>query len=272
MGASGGAMTRTRKLGIASTSPRAGLDEYLHGAASILLKNSTVLPSLDRSGVTERKIRLALLKLGALSRRRYRDSFNEGSRVELRLLLENARRTAGGLSHALADERFVRALQLAQTKEAIRYQIQDFEKNRSIVIDQIRGLVPIIGHVLEVMRLSGKGGRSGPFHTVQLPAKVLLSIYGRKIFIGLGITRRAPSARNETFVEFLSCVWGLAISPSEAEGDWSTPIKIAAAQRKTGAGAVPHTLARLEASDFVRDLLRNLGSDKRALLASIRIS
>jgi hypothetical protein len=74
----------------------------------------------------------------------------------------------------------------------------------------------------------------------------------------LAITKRPQSARHRTFVDFLDCVWYLTTNGSEAERDWSTPVKIAALQRQAGSGPAAHLLARLDADDFVCDLLRDL--------------
>jgi hypothetical protein len=100
----------------------------------------------------------------------------------------------------------------------------------------------LIPGVVDALQLSGKDGRRGPFQAVKVSPKVLASIYGRRIFTGLEITEEPPSGRKKIFVDFLDCVWTLATNGSEAEGDWSTPVKIAALQRETGTGAGAHVL------------------------------
>jgi hypothetical protein len=61
------------------------------------------------------------------------------------------------------------------------------------------------------------------------------------------------------FVDFLDTIWTMATGGSDVEDDWSTSVKIAALQRGAGSGPAAHISARLEAGDFVQDLLRNLG-------------
>jgi hypothetical protein len=80
-------MKRTHKIEI-DFSSRADLRECLDRATRILLQHSKVLPDREQNHFAQRKIRLALLKLGSLIRRRWNESLNEGTRVELRTLLD----------------------------------------------------------------------------------------------------------------------------------------------------------------------------------------
>jgi hypothetical protein len=124
--------------------------------------------------------------------------------------------------------------------------------------NDLQSLSSWIPSILAALQLSGKRGHSGPFAAVKVSPKILVSIYGRKLFTELGITKRAPSPGREMFVDFLDSIWTLATGGSDVEDDWSTSVKIAALQRgRSGRGA--HLSARFEAGDFVQDLLRNLG-------------
>ena len=239
-------------------SSRTDLRECLTGAARILVQNSKTLTGLDRPQFAQRKIRRALLKLAGVIRRRWRDSLNEGTRVELRTLLEDTRKTCLHFACNLSDEQLLQALELAVVKEEERHKIHQFLNVRATLVTISRELASLIPGVVDALQLSGKDGRSGPFQAVKVSPKVLVSIYSRRIFTGLNITAKPPSGRKKILVDFLDCVWTLATNCSDAEGDWSTPVKIAALQRETGTGAGAHLLARLEADDFVQDLRRDL--------------
>jgi hypothetical protein len=255
--------------GINRCPARAELEESLHRGTRILLNHSKAFANLKQKSIAERKISLALLKLGAVIRRKWKESLNDGSRVDLRELLEDAKSLAIRMAKILSDDRLAKALKLLPVKEEFMPFFK-FENNRPGVIKQMQDLASVIPSVQDYLKLSGGGGRSGPFHTVQLPAKVLLSVYGVKIFTELLITKQKqpPGARNTKLIDFLDCIWCLAIGASESEKDWSTPIKTARIQRETGTGLTAHMLARREADDFVRDLLRDVENGRRgALLA-----
>jgi hypothetical protein len=174
-------------------------------------------------------------------------------------LLDDLIRSSFNVVRGLSDERVVKALQLSVINERKRHELLKFLNRRSATIKGLGQLASLIPSVKDALQLSGKYGQSGPFHKVQVSPKVLLSIYGRKIFTELAITKRPPSARHAMFVDFLDCVWILSANSSETDNDWSTPIKIAALQRETGSGAGAHLLARLAAGDFTGGLLRDLG-------------
>jgi hypothetical protein len=244
-------------------SSRTDLRECLDRAARILVENSNTLTSFGQDRTAQRKIRRALLKLASVIRPRWRNSLNEGTRLELRTLLEDTRRTCLHFSHNLSDKRLLQALELAVVKAEDRHKIHQFLNVCATLVIKSQELAPLIPGVVDALQLSGKDGRSRPFQAVKVSPKVLASIYGRRIFTGLEITEEPPSGRKKIFVDFLDCVWTLATNGSEAEGDWSTPVKIAALQRETGTGAGAHVLARLEADDFVRDLRRDLGIDQK---------
>jgi hypothetical protein len=258
-------MKQTNRVEI-DFSSRAALKECLDRGMRILLQNSNTLAGLDQKQFAQHKIRLALLKLGSVIRRTWKESLNEGTRVEFRTLLDDMKRLSTRLSHSLSDERLVKALQLPVLREEIRHKLHKFLSARSKLINELQSLSSSIPNVVDALQLSGNRGHAGPFYTVQVPPKVLVGIYGRKLFTELGVTKRPPSARHGMFVDFLDCVWTLATNSSEAENDWSTPIKIAALQRETGSGAGAHLLARLEAGDFARELLRDLGIGQRGAL------
>ena len=247
-------------------SSRADLRECLDRAARILLQNSEALAGIDQDRTIQRKTRLALLRLGSLIRRRWKELFKEGTRAELRTLLEDTRRISLQFSSNLSDKRLIQALELAVVKEKERHKIHQFLNLRTTLVVESQELAPLIQRVVDALQLSRKDGRSGPFQAVKVSPKVLASIFGRRIFTGLGLTKRPPSGRKKIFVDFLDCVWTLATNGPEAEGDWSTPVKIAALQRETGTGDGAHLLARLEAGDFVRDLQRDLRIDQDGAL------
>jgi hypothetical protein len=251
-------MKQENKINI-DFSSRADLRECLDRAARILLQNSEALAGIDQDRTVQRKTRLALLRLGSLIRRRWKESLNEGTRAELRTLLEDTRRISLQFSSNLSDKRLIQALELAVVKEKERHKIYQFLNVRTTLVVKSQELAPLIQGVVDALRLSGKGGRSGPFQAVKVSPKVLASIFGRRIFTRLELTKRPPSGRKKIFVDFLDCVWTLATGGSDVEDDWSTPVKIAALQRETGTGPVAHLLVRLEAGDFVRDLRRDLG-------------
>jgi hypothetical protein len=252
--------------GINRCPARAELEESLHRGTRILLNHSKAFANLKQKSIAERKISLALLKLGAVIRRKWKESLNDGSRVDLRELLEDAKSLAIRMAKILSDDRLAKALKLLPVTEEFM-PLFKFENNRPEVVKQMQDLASLIPSVQDNLKLSGGGGRSGPFHTVQLPAKVLLSVYGIKIFTE-PTTKQPPGARNTKLIDFMNCIWYLAVRPSEAEDDWSTPIKTARIQRETGTGLTAHMLARREADDFVRDLLRDVEITQRgALLA-----
>ena len=251
-------MKRQNKVNI-DFSSRADLRECLDRAAHILLQNSKVLAGIDQDRTVQRKTRLALLRLSSLIKRRWKESLNEGTRVELRIFLENMRMDSIHLLRALSDKRLVKALQLPTLREDIRHELHQFLNAQSKLSNDLRTLSSSIPSVVAALQLSGKRGHSGPFAAVQVSPKVLVSIYGRKLFTELGITKRAPSPRREMFVDFLDSIWTMATGGSDVEDDWSTSVKIAALQRGAGSSPAAHLSARFEAGDFVQDLLRNLG-------------
>jgi hypothetical protein len=113
-------MKQTKRLAI-DLSSRADLRECLGCAAGILLQNSKTLTGLNQHQFAQRKIRRALLKLASVIRRKWRNSLNEGIRLELRTLLEDTRRTCLHFSCNLSDERLLQALELAVVKEEDRH-------------------------------------------------------------------------------------------------------------------------------------------------------
>jgi hypothetical protein len=147
-------------------SSRADLREALDRAALILSQNSKTLTSLGQNRVAQRKVHLALLKLSSLIRRKWRESLNEGSRVDLRILLEDVQRSSIHFSHIISDPRVVKALELSPVKERIRHELHEFLNKRVVIVDNLQRLSPWIPIVVEALNLSGKDGRSGPFHTV----------------------------------------------------------------------------------------------------------
>ena len=240
-------------------SSRDDLRECLDRAARILLNNSKVLSGINQDCTVQRRTRLALLRLSSLIRRRWKESLNEGTRAELRIFIENVRSDSIHLSQSLSDKRLVKAFQLPTLREDTRHKLHQFLNAQSKLGNDLQTLSSLMPSVVAALQLSGKRGHSGPFAAVQVSPKVLVSIYGRKLFTELGITKRAPSPRREMFVDFLDSIWTMATGGSDVEDDWSTPVKIAALQRETGVGAGAHLSARFEAGDFVQDLLRNLG-------------
>jgi hypothetical protein len=103
------------------------------------------------------------------------------------------RRGSIHLSRDLSDKRLVKVFQLPILREDIRHELHQFLDDQSRLSNDLRILSSSIPSVVAALQLSGKRGHSGPFATVQVSPKVLVSFYGRKLFTELGITKRAPS-------------------------------------------------------------------------------
>jgi hypothetical protein len=112
-------MKQTKRLAI-DLSSRADLRECLGCAAGILLQNSKTLTGLNQHQFAQRKIRRALLKLASVIRRKWRNSLNEGIRLELRTS-ELCSKILEGLVCIFTDERLLQALELAVVKEEDRH-------------------------------------------------------------------------------------------------------------------------------------------------------
>jgi hypothetical protein len=231
-------------------SKRGDLYEYLQSAKDLLLSQSPILARFPKQE-TERVVGLALLRLAALIRREFKAAQTPVSRVELQELLNEVETHSRHLAYLLSKDELVKALELTPTAESVRDRLHEALQNRQEVVNYLRELADLIPPAQTGLALLGQGGRHQAFHRIQLPPDALLCVYARELFKRLSVTENPPGVGNTKLIDFIEWVWELAVSPPDANKDWSTPIKVAAARRKPGAGGGAHLLARLSATDFV---------------------